>query len=85
MKLTDKIVSRYGQDKVLHFLVGAWIVAQFDDYGLFWGFLALFAVSGLGYAKEKWLDKTGDWEDLKATVIGGVIELVVYTVRCVVF
>lgn len=85
MKLTDKLTQRFGADKLLHLLIAALFVSQFDDYGLFWGFLALFAVSGLGYAKEKWLDKTGDWEDLKATVIGGVIELVVYTVRCIVF
>lgn len=85
MKLTDKIVSRYGQDKVLHFLVGAWIVAQFDDYGLFWGILALLVVSGLGYAKERWLDKSADWEDVKFAAIGGIVELAFYTIRTIVF
>jgi len=80
MKLTDKIVSRYGQDKVLHFLVGAWIVAQFDDYGIIIGLLSLVPVGVLAYAKER-LDAKADNGDIIASVVGGVCELVLFAVR----
>lgn len=75
MKLTDKIVSRYGQDKVLHFLVGA-----FDDYGIIIGLLSLVPVGVLAYAKER-LDAKADNGDIIASVVGGVCELVLFAVR----
>ena len=73
MKLTDKLTQRFGADKLLHLLIAALFVS------------ALIVVSGFSYAKEKWLDKTEDWEDMQFAVFGGVLELVVYTARCVVF
>lgn len=85
MKLTDKLTQRFGADKLLHLLIAALFVSQFDDYGLFWGFLALLVVSGLGYAKERWLDKSADWEDTKFTVVGGLFELILFTIRTVLF
>lgn len=85
MKLTDKLTQRFGADKLLHLLIAALFVSQFDDYGLFWGILALLAVSGLVYSKGRWLDKSADWEDTKFTVIGGLFELILFTIRTVLF
>lgn len=85
MKITDKLTQRFGADKLLHLLIAALFVSQFDDYGLWWGLLALLVISGLGYAKEKWLDKEVNWEDVKFTAIGGILELVFFTFRSVIF
>lgn len=85
MKLTDKLTQMFGQDKLLHLLIAALFVSQFDDYGFWFGLLALIAITGLGYAKERWLDKSADWEDVKFAAIGGIVELAFYTIRTIVF
>ena len=85
MKLTDKLTQMIGQDKLLHLLVAALFVSQFDDYGFWFGLLALIVVSGFSYAKEKLLDKTEDWEDMQFAVLGGVLELIFYTFHNLIF
>ena len=34
MKLTDNLISKYGADKLLHLLFGAWVVAEAKPYGI---------------------------------------------------
>lgn len=79
MKLQDDILTRYGVDKALHFLVGALIVALasvagllfFRGTGLIVGALAAILVTFiLSYYKEKRLDERYDVLDIKAAMLG---------------
>lgn len=78
----EKLIAKFGgTDKVLHFLVGAWICAQFDAYGWGWALLGMFIAVGLDFVKEKWLDDTFDMTDLAATFAGCVVELFICGIR----
>lgn len=81
MKLLNSFISRIGTDKVMHFLVGGWLTAQFTAYGIGMGIVGTVIIAGLEFAKEKWLDDTFDKKDLLATVSGCVLELVLCVFR----
>ena len=78
MKFVNDIIKEYGVDKMLHFLVGALMVAMASITGIvffnFTGFLvATFimipVVYVLSYVKER-LDDGFDILDIKATMLG---------------
>lgn len=76
----NKIVSLVGTDKVIHFLVGALIVSQFEVFaakpsGWIWPFIGIILVGLLSFAKEKWLDETFDIKDIWAALLGAFLEL----------
>lgn len=80
MRIIDKIVSKFGTDKVLHFLGGGWIVSLFSPigyYGLLIGFILMLVVSII---KEKWLDDFFEWKDILAASIGGCISVLFYVI-----
>ena len=78
MKLVDNIISRFGTDKVLHFLGGGWITSLFSPLGWF-GILIGFAIMlVLSFIKEEFLDNSFDWKDICAASIGGGISVVIY-------
>lgn len=79
-KITNGLIERFGTDKVLHFLGGAWITALFGVLG-WWGLIASFvAVFVLSYIKEEFLDDTFDKVDIQAALIGSAASAVVYSV-----
>lgn len=80
MKLTNKLISKVGADKALHFLVGALIVAQFEIFTWYWLLIALAIVAALSVIKEKMDDKP-DWKDAIAAMCGAFAEILSFVVR----
>lgn len=80
MKLTDWLVGRLGSDKIMHFLLGALIVAwsaYFGWWGVLIGIIFTFIVS---YIKELWLDNVFDWYDIFAAMFGGSCSVIIYSI-----
>lgn len=82
MKLQDKIIEKYGVDKILHpfggFGVQAIIVSiatmLYGHMGYLCGsFIALFFVYAVSIVKEKYLDDTPDIEDVDWAMFGSAI------------
>ena len=42
MKLTDKLVNKFGYDKLLHFFVAAWLVSECKSFGIISGSLGYY-------------------------------------------
>jgi uncharacterized membrane protein len=85
-KFIDKIVNYFTSDKVLHFLVGALIVAQFEVFaanpsGWFWPFIGVILVAVLSFLKEKYLDDEFDLKDIWAALAGAFIEVWLLIIR----
>lgn len=80
MKLTNKLMSKVGADKVLHFLAGALVVAQFEIFAWRWLLIALAIVAALSVIKEKMYDKP-DWMDVVAAMCGAFAEILSFVVR----
>lgn len=78
MKLTDNLISKYGADKLLHLLFGAWVVAEAKPYGILAMLLVVFLVSILSIIKERKYDANPDYGDVKATMYGMCISVLLY-------
>lgn len=75
MKKLNDLIQNMGPDKVMHFLVGMVIVAQFDRYGWEIGAVGLFVNLAIQASKEKCLDEEADFGDTAAGFAGGIVEL----------
>lgn len=82
MKLQDKLINKYGVDKVLHLLAGFGIQAiivsiatmLYGHMGYLCGsFIALFIVYAVSIFKEKYLDDTTDMKDVDWAMFGSAI------------
>ena len=78
MKLINKLVEKFGADKLLHFLVTAWIVAEAKCFGWIPMIITFIILISLGIYKEKKLDTHADYIDLKWSVYGGLISIILY-------
>ena len=78
-KINDWI-EKVGIDKIAHFAVGAWIVAEFKQYGVGFGFIGFLVVVALSIAKEK-IDKKITPMDLWWSVCGGFASLALMVVK----
>lgn len=68
-KISNWLVNTIGADKMLHFLVAAWLTALVSPLGAMWmGFMIciLFIASVI----KEFLDSTFDWYDIMAAMIG---------------
>ena len=78
MKITDNLVKRFGTDKMLHALVGAWCVSLAYPFG----WLPMLVITVLMWIfsviKEFVLDKSGDWYDILACVVGMLMSWAFY-------
>lgn len=79
MEFTNKLVEKYGTDKLLHFLVGAWLMAEAKvSHNMFIiGMMFLFIVV-ISFIKEKYLDESFDGQDLMFGTIGAGLSLLLY-------
>lgn len=79
MKLTDKIVRRFGEDKVMHFLLCGLIEAIccfFGVGGMLWGLVAVLSLSAVKEA----LDDTIELGDIIAGLLGGIVAGLIYLI-----
>lgn len=85
MRISDKIVSLFhGTDKLLHFLVGALIVSQFEVFEWYWPLIGLVVVVVLSVIKEL-LDDKFDFADILFAFGGGLVELWSLAIRTWIF
>ena len=75
--MTDKLVEKFGADKLLHFFVAAWLVAECKNYGIIAGFFGWIAVIILSALKEFLLDEEWDSMDMVAGAYGGFLSLMI--------
>lgn len=81
MKFTDNLIKKFGVDKLLHFLVAAWVVAELKIYGVAFGCLGFIAILILAFAKEKWFDKEFSAEDFWYSACGGFASLALLVLK----
>lgn len=77
MKIVNKILSKIGTDKALHFLVGALLTAwasMVNDVCM-WVTAVLVVIASIG---KEGLDETYDIEDIIAGCTGAATSIVVY-------
>lgn len=80
MKLTNKLVEKVGADKLLHFLVTAWIMAEAKCFGLVPMLVVFVLLIVLGIFKEIELDTQADYADVKWSAYGGFTTAILYIV-----
>lgn len=78
MKSLDKLINKVGNDKVLHFLVGAIITMMGYPFGLLGVVIGLFVVLVLSALKEYVFDDEADIMDIVAGLCGSVCAVLYY-------
>ena len=73
-------MEKVGVDKLLHFFVAAWFVAECKAYGVALMLLSFVVVVLLAVVKEYILDKTVDYKDLLCSILGGVFPIILFIV-----
>lgn len=73
-----ELLNKIGIDKVLHFLVFAWVVAIGLAYSFTTGVYCFLGMVVLSLIKELAIDKKIDWVDLIAGIIGGMVTFLAY-------
>ena len=79
MKITNKLVEKFGADKLLHYAVGGWITAIGSLFGWIGLIVGLVLVIILSFLKER-LDDKIDKKDTLAGVLGSMTMVIIYTV-----
>ena len=72
MKLTDKLVEKFGADKLLHFLLGWVIVSLGSPFGYIGIVISIFIACLLSAIKEFELDAVKDMKDMIAGILGAL-------------
>lgn len=80
MKRFNAWIEKVGVDKLLHFFVAAWVVAECKSYGVAPMLLGFVVIVLLSVVKECVLDKTGDYKDLLCSILGGVFPIILFIV-----
>ena len=80
MKRFNAWMEKVGVDKLLHFFVAAWLVAECKAYGIPPMLLGFVAVILFSVVKEYVLDKTGDYKDVLCSMLGGVFSILLFIV-----
>ena len=73
-----ELLNKIGIDKVLHFLVFAWVVAIGLAYSFTTGVYCFLGMVVLSLVKELVIDKRIDWVDLIAGIVGGMVTFLAY-------
>lgn len=77
MKLTDKLISKYGADKLLHFTVSSLIVSYFSLINIYCAIISFIIILIMSYIKEKYLDNNFDKKDIIAAIFGGLLSIII--------
>ncbi len=80
MKITDNIVKKFDSDKIMHYLVGAWIVASLSYFGWIGILIGVLITIIISFIKEKWLDTFFDKYDIFAALLGNVSSIILYLI-----
>lgn len=72
MKLTNKLIERFGVDKVLHFFVAWTIVSLGANLHVVIRFVLVLFVIAIAYYKERKLDDNFDINDYLASIFGAI-------------
>ena len=78
MRFTDWIVNKLGNDKVMHFLGGAWITSLFSPIGWFGILIGVIITMILSFIKEQYLDTEFELKDIIAAGIGCIVSTILY-------
>lgn len=78
MKLTTYLAEKVGADKLLHFLLTSWLVAEAKVYGLIAMLLMFILILILGLIKEVKLDVNADYSEWYWSVYGGLVSICLY-------
>lgn len=73
-----KCLDKFGIDKALHCFLGGWITAIGLSYSFLIGIIAFILVIVFSFVKEYMIDKDGDFKDIVAGVLGGIISFIAY-------
>lgn len=73
MKLTDSLIKKFGQDKLLHFVVAGWLTQIATLAGWPYALVTMIIIVVLSYFKEVRWDNTCDFKDLYAALLGCLI------------
>lgn len=84
MKLTDNLISKYGADKLLHFVVPAWIVAEVKPYGILSMLSVIVLMIILSFIKERKYDAEPDYGDVKASIYGMCLSVLLYGLNVII-
>ena len=84
MKLTDNLVQLFGVDKLLHFLVGAWLTALAIPFGNVALIVVIVLLMALSFLKETFWDTTGEANDILACFIGIVSTIIINSLLCLI-
>lgn len=76
MKITDKLVQKFGVDKLLHFSIGAWITALGGIYNYMGCLCCGVIVIMLNIIKERLLDEQPDPKDTLFTLFGSIVSII---------
>lgn len=77
MKLTDKLVNKFGYDKLLHFFIAAWLVSECKAFGIIAAFFGWIVVIILSAVKEHFFDDEPEPMDACAAAYGGFVPLAI--------
>ena len=80
MKRFNAWMEKVGVDKLLHFFLAAWIVAECKAYGVVPMLLGFVAVVLLAVVKEYVLDNKDDYKDVLCSILGGVFSVLLFIV-----
>lgn len=78
-------VEKVGVDKLLHFFVAAWVVAECKSYGVAPMLLGFVVIVLLAVVKEYVFDKTCDYKDVLYSMLGGVFSILLFIVGNIVY
>lgn len=76
LKRWNNLIVRIGVDKLLHFLLFAWVVAEAKMFGLTAMWVAYWLMAVLSIIKEIWLDNKGDMKDVLYGAAGGGVSVI---------
>lgn len=84
MRKVNAWIEKVGIDKITHFAVAAWIVAECKAYGIGAACIGWVLVLVLSFIKEKWMDVELNAKDLWWGVCGGFASLILMVVKDVI-